>query len=209
MFFKDRVEAGQKLAETLKGYENAKVVVYALPRGGVVLGYEIAKALKAPLDLVITRKIGHPLQSEYAICAVTESGNMICNEEEKARIDKLWLAKEAEKERQEAKRRHLEYLGGRQRLSAKGKIAIIVDDGVATGLTIKLAMREIKGENPRKIIVAVPVVPKDIAAKIRGEADLVALEEAEYYLGAVGAYYDDFPQVEDEEVINLISELRQ
>lgn len=205
MIFKDRTEAGRKLAEALKKYKGQDLVIYALPRGGVVLGYEIAKALGAPLDLVIPRKIGHPTNPEYAVCAVAEDGHMICNEAERAMLDPKWLEQAVERERQEAKRRRETYLEGRPPLSAEGKIAIIVDDGIATGLTMMLAIREIKHQKPKKIVVAIPVSPQDSAEVLKKEADeLVALDIPEAYLGAVGAYYENFPQVEDAQVIRLL-----
>lgn len=205
MFFKDRSEAGEELATKLEKYQNQDVVVYALPRGGVVLGVEIAKKLHAPLDLVITRKIGHPLNPEYALCATSENAHMVCNEEEVAGIDKKWFEAEVQKERQEAKRRREAYFKGRKPIPAKGKIAIIVDDGVATGLTMFTAILEIKHQETKKVVVAVPVAPKETADQIKSKVDeFVALEIPEVFLGAIGSYYQSFPQVSDEEVIKLM-----
>lgn len=205
MHFRNRLEAGQKLAELLKKYKGQDVVVYALPRGGVVLGYEVAQELEAPLNLIITRKIGHPLQPEYAVCAVAEDGDLLCNKEERAALDPQWLKIETEKEQNEARRRRETYLGKEKVATAQGKIAIVIDDGIATGLTMLLAIDEVKHENPKEIIVAVPVVPMDVAEKIKQKTDkLVALDIPVFYAGAVGAYYDEFPPVEDEEVIKLL-----
>ena len=207
MRFRDRTEAGRLLAELLRHYEGKEVVVYALPRGGVVLGFEIAKRLQAPLDLVITRKIGHPFNPEYAICAVAEDCHLVCNEAERAGVDPEWFRKEVEKEKEEAKRRREAYLGKRETPAARGKTAIIVDDGIATGLTLKLAIQELKHKEPVKIVVAVPVAPRDVAEEIRKEVDeFVALDIPTAYLGAVGAYYDYFPQVSDEEVVEMLEE---
>ncbi|MBI2011038.1 MAG: phosphoribosyl transferase [Candidatus Colwellbacteria bacterium] len=209
MRFRDRTEAGQLLVQHLGHYEGKEVVIYALPRGGVVLGFEIAKALNAPLDLIITRKIGHPLNPEYAICAVAEDGDLICNEAERAAVDPAWFSKEVEKERAEARRRREIYLGKRKTPEVRGKIAILVDDGIATGLTLELAIKELKHKEPAKIIVAVPVAPRDAAREIEKEVDeFVALDIPALYLGAVGAYYDDFPQVTDEEVIEMLDRAR-
>lgn len=205
MRFRDRADAGARLAAVLTKYKDTDAVLYALPRGGVVLGYEVAKKLGLPLDLAITRKIGHQSNPEYAICAVAEDGDIVCNEYEKARADKKWFAGVVAKEREEARRRRVKYLGGREGISPKGKAAIIIDDGIATGLTMKLAIKEIKHGGPAKIVVAVPAAPKDVAAEIRGDVDeLMALDEADEYLGAVGAYYENFPQVSDEEVIEYM-----
>ena len=206
MILKDRKEAGEKLAEKLKELKNTQAIVYALPRGGVVLGDIIAEKLGLPLDLVITRKIGHQFDPEYAIGAVAEDGHKFCNEKEEREADPKWLAEEFKKEQKEARRRRTVYLNNRPLLPPKGKIAIMVDDGIATGLTMRLAIQEIKHEQPERIIVAVPIVPLLSATDIKKEADeLITLEIDKNYLGAVGAYYTHFPQVEDEEVIKIMS----
>lgn len=205
MRFRDRVDAGRRLAEALKKYRDQDGIVYALPRGGVVLGAEIARALRLPLDLIIPRKIGHPMSPEYAICAVVEEGEMVCNEWEVARVDPKWFKRVVEAQRQEARRRRGLYLEGRPPLPAEGKTAIVVDDGIATGLTMEAAIRDIKSKKPARVVVAVPVAPRDTAERLGREVDeIVALDIPEYYLGAVGAYYDDFPQVSDEEVVALM-----
>lgn len=210
MYFSDRQEAGRKLAAELGDYRGSDVVVYALPRGGVVLGYEVAQALGAPLDLVITRKIGHPENSEYAIGAITEEGEALYDEREKALVDRGWLERAAEKERREALRRRQVYLEGKSRASAWGKRVIVVDDGVATGLTLRVALASLRKDEPRELIVAVPVAPHDIVSILEKEADtVVVLEDAEEYLGAVGAYYERFSQVSDEEVIDLLRKSRK
>lgn len=142
MYFKNRVDGGRKLADLLKKFKGKDVVIYALPRGGVVTAYEIAKEIQAPLDLIITRKIGHPYQPEYAIGAVAENGHSVFNKEEVAEIDENYLTSEAEKQKEEAKRRREIYLAGRKPIPYKGKVAILVDDGIATGLTMKAAIKE-------------------------------------------------------------------
>lgn len=206
MRFKNRTEAGQRLADNLSGLGGRDVVVYALPRGGVVLGAIIAKRLGAPLDLVITRKIGHPFFPEYAVGAVAEDGSFVCNEAELESLDPLWLQERIGAEQHEARRRRELYLAGREPQRAEGKIAIITDDGVATGLTLRAAINEVKQRNPKRVIVAVPVIPKEVADVIRSEVDeLVFLHAPIFYLGAVGAYYDDFSPVEDDEVVRLLN----
>lgn len=207
MRFADRRDAGQQLAAKLADI-SGDAVVYALPRGGVVLGVEIAIALGAPLTLAISRKVAHPNAPEFAVCAVTETGPLICNEIERSSLDPEWLKQAEAEQRAEAKRRRETYLADRQPVSAKGKTAIIVDDGVATGLTLKAAIAEVKKQEPARTIVAVPVAPRDVAEELRAEVDeLVALTIPVVYLGAVGAYYDFFPQVEDSEVIEQLSEV--
>ncbi len=205
MHFRDRVEAGRQLAQALKKYQKHDGVVYALPRGGVVLGVEVARALNMPLDLLIPRKIGHPLQPEYAICAVVENGEMVCNQQEVARVDPQWFQREVEAERQEARRRRELYLGGREPSPVEGRTAIIVDDGIATGLTMEVSIRDALRRRPARLVVAVPVAPPDTVERLSREIDeFVVLDPSPYYLGAVGAYYDYFPQVTDEEVIALL-----
>ncbi len=205
MHFRDRKEAGRKLADALGRYKKAKTVVYALPRGGVVLAAEIAKDLGAPLDLVVPRKIGHPDQPEYGICAVTDKGYLVCSKREISHLDPAWLTSEVQKEQAEAKRRRRKYQTKPSKTSAKGKTAIIVDDGVATGLTMLAAIEEVKNDEPKEVILATPVIPDDVASKLkRYVTDLVALDQPVFYLGAIGAYYDDFEQVNDKEVTELM-----
>jgi putative phosphoribosyl transferase len=212
MHFKDRSEAGQLLGEALSSYQNQPVVIYGIPRGGVATAVEIARLLHAPLDLIITRKIGHPYQPEYAIAAVAEDGHMLGSEEELESVDQNWLKSEIETQRKEAKRRREQYLRNRPPIPVENKIAILVDDGIATGTTIRLGIQELKHRKCKKIIVAVPVSPKSTAEIIKKEAgEIVALDIPEdfAYLGAVGAYYSHFPQLEDEEVMAILDQYEQ
>lgn len=205
MRFRDRVDAGKQLAQALKKYQKHEGVVYALPRGGVVLGVEVARALGMPLDLLIPRKIGHPLQPEYAICAVVENGELVCNQQEVARVDPEWFRQKVEAERGEARRRRELYLGGRKPTPVEGKTAIIVDDGIATGLTMEVSIRDARRRRPKHLVVAVPVAPADTVERLSREVDeFMVLDASTFYLGAVGAYYDRFLQVTDEEVIALL-----
>ncbi len=206
MIFQDRRDAGRRLAAVLAAYRGADAVVYALPRGGVVLGAEVAQALGLPLDIIITRKVGHPLNPEYAICAVGESGTLVCNDRERARVDPQWLEQAVAREGAEAAARRTRYRGGRPSRSAEGKIAILVDDGIATGLTMRAAIREVQAQHPREVVAAVPVIPRDTARALEEEgARAVGVEITDAFLGAVGRYYRDFHQVSDEEVIALLS----
>ncbi|KPK71936.1 MAG: phosphoribosyl transferase [Acidithiobacillales bacterium SM23_46] len=205
MRFRDRTDAGKQLSAALSEYRGEAGVVLALPRGGVVLGIEVAEGLGMPLDLVIPRKIGHPQQPEYAIAAVAESGELAANEAEVRRVDPDWFRNAVDREQAEAKRRRQLYLGGRAPLPLAGKLAILVDDGIATGLTMFAAIRDVKQRSPARTVVAVPVAPADTVAQLRREVDaVVTLDDGEYFLGAVGAYYDDFPQVSDSEVVALM-----
>lgn len=204
MRFEDRSQAGKMLAGALDGLRGQDAVVYALPRGGVVLGYEVARHLDAPLDLIITRKIGYPGSRECAVCAVSEDGEMICDRLGATRLDPAWLKARAEEEMEEANRRRRIYLEGRLPLNAGGKVAIVVDDGVATGLTILLAIMVLKDQHPKKIVVAVPVSSPEAAERIRAEADeLVALDVPDNF-SSVSEHYEEFAQLEDEDVIRLI-----
>src|SRR3989344_4029036 len=191
MYFKDRPEAGRLLARALKKYKGKDVIVYALPRGGVVTALEIARYLHAPLDLIIARKIGHPYSPEYAIAAIAENGHIVSERGELASVDEKWLTEAIERERQEVTRRRKKYLKKIKEISAKGKIAILVDDGVATGLTLRVGIVELIHRHPKKIVVAVPVIQKSTANIIKAEADeLVTLQRPsdDKFLGAVGAY---------------------
>ncbi len=203
--FRDRVDAGQQLAGLLGKYKNQNAVVYALPRGGVPVAMEVARVLNCPLDLIIVRKIGHPTNPEYALGAVAEEGFLVVNEEELARVDPKWFKTEMEKQKQEARRRRELYLQGRKPIPATGKIAIIVDDGIATGSTMLVAVKKVKREKPAKMVVAVAVSPKDTAQRFAKEVDeFVAVTIPEIFWGAIGYYYDDFSQVSDEEVMALL-----
>lgn len=213
MHFKTRTHAGQQLAEALKNvlaikYQGMDSVIYALPRGGVPLGFQVATVLNMPLDLIIPRKIGHPSNPEFAICAVTEAGETICNAEAIADVDLTWLEQQKEEEKFEAKRRRECYLENREPCPVTGKLAILVDDGIATGLTMRAAIHDIKNQHPDKIIVAIPVMPEEMAKMLATEVDeVVALLIDPNYQGSVGSYYQYFHQLCDDEVIRLINQL--
>ena len=203
--FKNRRDAGQQLAKSLEKYKNAQnVILLALPRGGVVIADEIAKKLNLPLDIVVPRKIGAPGNPEYAIGAITETGEGIFNEEEIRKIDKEWLKKEIEKEKQEAQRRLRVYRGDKPAVNLKDKIVILVDDGVATGLTLKAAIKSVRQKKPKKIVVAVPVGASDSIEEIKKEVDEVVCLYTPLFFGAVGQFYEEFGQTEDEEVIEIM-----
>ena len=207
--FKDRADAGRHLAKRLAPYAGQAAIVLALPRGGVVVGHEIAEALGLLLDIVVARKIGHPTNPEYAICAVDEKGTLVCNEVEARRVDRKWLEKQMKLEQAEAQRRSRVYRQGRPPIAIGGKIAVIVDDGIATGLTMRLAILAVRAQKPARVVVAVPVAPSDVAETIREEVDeLVVLEPPEEFQGAVGAHYERFDQVEDDEVIRLLAKTK-
>ena len=205
--FRDRNDAGRQLAEKLAKYRGQDAVVLALPRGGVVTGCEIAQTLGLPLDIAVVRKIGHPLSPEYAIGAVDDTGAIILNDAETESVSQAWLSDEIEREKKEAVRRVKAYRGDRPPVTISGRIALIVDDGIATGLTVRLAVRSLRAQNPARIVVAVPVVSAEAVESLRKEADeIITLEPPEEFLGAVGSHYLEFAQVGDAEVKKLLSE---
>lgn len=200
--FQDRRQAGELLAVKLKKYAGKKTVVYALPRGGVIVGAAIAQKLKTPLEVIIARKIGHPMQPEFGIAAVTEAGHLVKNEKYAATVDENWLAVEVERQKTAAQHRRNLYQPVLKGITATAKVAILTDDGVATGLTTEAALADLRAQKPQKLILAVPVVPAEVTEHLRSLVEeLVALKIDEDFLGAVGAYYENFPQVSDEEVI--------
>lgn len=208
MLFRDRQDAGRQLSQLLKEYKHTPAVVYALPRGGVAVAAEIARFLHAPIDLIFAHKIGHPYQPEYAIAAISESGHMIGPSQDLlATFGNEWMEREKANQIREIKRKRQKYLKGRKEISVENKIAILVDDGVATGLTLLAGILELQDRRPKKIIVAVPVAPKSTASLIKTMVDdFVGVEIEDYdFLGAVGAYYNEFNQVEDEEVIEILN----
>lgn len=212
MIFKNRKEAGQKLAEALRGYADKKIVVYALPRGGVVVGVEVAQRLASSLDLVIPRKIGHPYDPEYALAAVTENGDVVADAAEIAAIDEDWFDKEIKEQKAEAKRRRETYLGNAASPAIEGAVAIIVDDGIATGLTMKAAIQDLRRRHPKQIVVAVPVAPQDTLAEISKLVDRVVClfsPKEPGSFGAIGEYYGSFPQVKDNEVVDLMKHVKK
>lgn len=203
--FKNRSDAGKELAERLRQYKNSNAIVLALPRGGVVVGYEVARLLDLPLDIVVARKIGHPQNPEYAICATDEKGTLLCDEREARLVDQDWLKEEVERQRKEAERRIQVYRDGKKPFPITNKIAIIIDDGIATGLTMRLAIKAVRKQKPDRIIIAVPVAPSDIVRELRREVDeIITLEPPEDFMGAVGAHYQEFEQIEDDTVVRLL-----
>lgn len=205
MVFDDRSHAGRELAKKLSEYVGRPdVLLYALPRGGVVVGAEIAEALKLPLDVIVTRKIGAPFNEEYAIGAMAETGETVWNEAERKATDAKKLQEIVEHEGQEAKRRIDVYRDGRELPTFRGKTVVIIDDGVATGLTMLAAVRAARHQEADRIVIAVPHGAKDSLRMLRDEGvDVVVLEEPHWY-GAVGQFYRDFPQTSDEEVLRIL-----
>lgn len=206
MFF-DRHDAGQHLASQIVQLSLSNPVVLALPRGGVIVGLEVARVLKVPLDIIITRKIGHPFNEEFAICAITEDGERICDEKGFCGVDASWIKNESRIQQKEAQRRRKIYTPNTVAPLLTGKTVILVDDGIATGLTITAAIFAVRKQKPAKIVVAAPVAPHEVVVTLQGLVDdVVVLIDDLHFFGSVGAYYTHFPEVSDTEVIASLQE---
>ena len=208
MMFQDRSDAGRQLAAKLERFKDAHPVVLALPRGGVPVGYEIAEKLAAPLDVVLVRKIGAPGFEELAVGAVAEGtpAEKVLESETIAQfgIPQDYLDRETARQVQEIERRRAVYRGGRPSAEIAGATAIVVDDGIATGATMRAALRAVRRRGPAKLIVAVPVAPPGTLQSLRAEADeLVCLDQPEYF-AAISPFYAEFHQLRDEEVTDLL-----
>jgi predicted phosphoribosyltransferase len=209
MPFKNRSEAGQKLAVALARYKGKNPVIMALPRGGVPVAAEVAAALNASLDLVLVRKIGVPLQPELAMGAVVDGGAPIIVHNEDvirhAGVDESEFKAVCDDELAEIERRRRLYLGNRERVEVVGRTVIVIDDGIATGATTRAALRALRMRKPKELVLAVPVAPTDTLVVIRDEVDdIICLEDHELF-GAIGYYYADFRQITDQEVIDILA----
>jgi len=209
MPFADRTDAGRKLAQALAGYRDQHVVVLGLPRGGVPVAAQVAEALKAPLDLILVRKIGVPMQPELAMGAVVDGNTplIVRNDEviELAGIDESEFKRVCDGELAEIERRRKRYLGSRERIDVAGRTVIVVDDGIATGATTRAALRATRAREPKKLVLAVPVAPTESLMMMREEADEVICLEDYASFGAIGCYYADFRQTSDDEVIDALA----
>jgi predicted phosphoribosyltransferase len=210
MSFQDRADAGRQLARALAGCKGQQPVVLALPRGGVSVAAEVATALDAPLDVILVRKIGVPFQPELAMGAVVDGDEPLVVRNEAvirhAGIGEAAFQAVCDSELAEIERRRQRYLGGRERVEVAGRSAIVIDDGIATGATMRAALRATRLRKPKKLILAVPVAPTDSLAVMRREADEIVCLEAHPDLGAIGYYYSDFRAVPDEVVIALLAQ---
>jgi len=205
--FKDRIDAGQQLADALikmDSYE--KGIVVAIPRGGVVVGVQVARRLDLPIDIIIPRKVGAPHNPEVAIGAVTQDGTAIFNEDllQRLELSKKDIKPVVEAVIKEINRRMITYRGDSQPADLAGRSVILVDDGIATGSTVVAALRSLKNTGCKRITLAVPVAPPDTVDRLKKEvAELVCLRSEEPFY-AVGQFYEDFSQTSDDEVISLL-----
>ncbi len=207
MSFADRVDAGRCLAARLEHLRGQPVVVLGLPRGGVPVAYEVARALDAPLDVIVVRKLGVPFQPELGMGAIGEDGVRIINDEivGMARISESDLAAVEARERAELERRARRFRGDRPRIPLTGRTAVIVDDGIATGSTARAACQVARAEGAARVVLATPVAPAGWAARIGQDADeCIALDTPEPFW-AIGQFYADFSQTSDDEVVECLA----
>jgi predicted phosphoribosyltransferase len=210
--FRDRAEAGRVLAEQLRQYAGRDdVVVLGLPRGGVPVAFEVARALGAPLDVFLVRKLGVPGHEELAFGAIATGGTRVLNEEvvESLGIPLEWIEAIDAKERRELERRDRAYRGERPPPDLAGRTVILVDDGLATGSTMVAAVRAVREDDPARVVVAVPVADPDVCAALNAEADEGVCLQTPRPLRAVGAWYEDFSQTTDAEVRALLERSRR
>jgi putative phosphoribosyl transferase len=209
MMFADRAEAGRALADRLATFEDGRVVVLALPRGGVPVAAEVARALGAPMDVIGVRKLGAPMQPELAMGAIAEGGVRELDDRtvQMLRIDAAAIDAIEAREREELERRVREYRGDRGLPELRGRTVIVVDDGLATGSTARVACRAVRQRGPERLILAVPVASREGLSSLQHEADEVVCVEAPPDFLAVGQWYRDFGQTTDDEVRRLLTEI--
>jgi predicted phosphoribosyltransferase len=208
--FRDRTDAGKKLAVALSEFKGQDAVVLGIPRGGVLVAYEVAKALRAPLDVVVTRKIAAPSEPEYAIGAVTQDGDVIVDRQaaESLGATREYLDAEIEKKRAEVKERTRKFRGDVPFPRLEGKVVIVVDDGIATGSSVGAAVMSLKKMHPKGIVVAVPVSPADAVETLTDDGTRVVCLETPGPFFSIGEFYDDFREVDDEEVKRILTRAR-
>lgn len=207
MIFKDRIEAATLLANKLEIYKDKNAIILAIPRGGVVMGYVIAKQLHLPLEVVLSKKIGHPLYKEFAIGAVTLKSQVLSDAA--SEVSPSYIDEETKRIRALLNKRYNDYYGEKTPHQLKDKILIIVDDGIATGNTIISTIKMLHEENPEKIVVAIPVSSQDALQKLKNSSfiDEVVCLSTPINFRAVGQFYENFDQVEDAEVRTLLNEM--
>jgi putative phosphoribosyl transferase len=210
MRFADRQDAGRQLAAELLRFKERRPVVLALPRGGVPVGFEIAARLEAPLDVVLVRKIGHPWSPELAVGAIAEGETFIDDREvAELEVPQAYLDAEIGRQRREIEHRRRLYLKHRPPVEIRDCTAIVVDDGIATGATMRVALRAVRRRAPAMLVLAVPVAPASTLEALRAEVDEAVCLSSPEEFGAVGLFYVDFRPVEDEVVVDLLDRAAQ
>jgi len=210
-FFKDRVDAGMQLASALVGLVGKEAVILAIPRGGVVIGFEVARELNLPLDVIVPRKIGAPENPELAIGAVTEDGTMILDNNlvSYLQVSKTYIRRESKTQRLEIERRLKLYRGNAPRPNLKNLDVVIVDDGIATGSTMKAALASVRKRGANRVLIAIPVGPPSTIRELEKQADRVICLHTPESFHAIGEFYEDFAQTEDVEVTELLKISKQ
>lgn len=204
--FKNRIEAGMMLAAKLIKYKNGEGIVLAVPRGGVPVAYQVARELNLPMEVVLTKKIGHPMNKEYAIGAASLSGYFVVPHDD---VSEEYIEDEVHKIKSRLKEMYKNFMGDKEPADITGKTVMVIDDGIATGNTLLGTVNVLKKSRPGKIVVAVPVASKAAIDKLYKEVDeVVAVLIPEIFYG-VGAFYDDFEQVSDEEVMYYLNKMRE
>ncbi|MEE8272963.1 MAG: phosphoribosyltransferase family protein [Alphaproteobacteria bacterium] len=206
--YQDRRDAGRRLAEPLLKYKDKRPVILGLPRGGVMVASEIAKALEAPLDVVLVQKISAPNHTELAVGAVAfidHPETVIVPEVQKGlKVSRRYLKEETQRQLEEIDRRRKLYQAGRPRVDVRGCTAIVVDDGIATGATTQAALRAVRKSRPRTLVLAVPVAPDEAIDTLRPEADEIVCLESLSGFGAISLFYSDFEQLDDDQVVDML-----
>ncbi len=204
--FHDRIEAGLLLADKLRKYKNDQGIVLAVPRGGVPVAYALARELDFPLEIILTRKIGHPMNKEYAIGAASLTDHFVIPHDD---VSDLYIEEELQRVRIRLKEMYTKFMGDKKPENLEGKTVIVVDDGVATGNTLMATVQVIRKSNPGKIVIGVPVASWSAVQKLSKEVDeVVALIIPEVFYG-VGAFYENFEQVDDDVVMYYLDKIRE
>jgi predicted phosphoribosyltransferase len=205
MIFQDRIDAAERLAEALAAYRGTRPLVLAIPRGAVPMGHVIAQRLQGDLDVVLVHKLGAPFSPEFAVGSIDETGwAWIAPHARQAGADQAYLEDEKAAQLATLRRRRAQYTPARPPIDPAGRVAIVVDDGLATGATMIAALHAVRAREPAKLVCAVPVAAQDSLEAVRPLADDVVCLHAPWDFGAVGRFYRSFDQVEDDEVIRLL-----
>lgn len=201
IIFQDRIDAGLALSRHLQHYKGVDGVTLAVPRGGVPVAFPVARILEMPLEIILSKKIGHPLHKEFAIGAVSLTGRVIAPN---ALATAEYIQQETKSIREQLRAMYLKYMGNKEPTPVRGKTVIIIDDGVATGHTMLSTIEMIRNEAPKKVVIAVPVASQQAAEKLSEEADEFICVWIPSHFRSVGEFYEDFTQVSDEEVIKML-----